>query len=97
MANRLTFPVRVSTHPQEIVRDREADQAIRSIVFEPTQELVPMQRSLISRLWRRRGSGSVVATKGWRMLLSRKWLRRIAGSQGPHFFQEQILVGQHLS
>lgn len=52
MANRSTFPTKVAKHPREITRDRDADQAIRKIVFEPAQAL-PIQRSFLSRLWRR--------------------------------------------
>ena len=52
MADRLTYPIKVSKHPADIERDRSADQAIRQIVFEPTKHIPPPQKSLLSRLWR---------------------------------------------
>ena len=42
MANRLTFPIEVSNHRVGINRDREADQAIRNIVFESSADEVAL-------------------------------------------------------
>ncbi len=52
MANRLTHPMSITGHPTAIARNRDADQEVRRIVFEPPPITPPPARkSLFSRIF----------------------------------------------